>query len=393
LRRTLRLSYQPWVYVHGNEADKLRTELGNVIPGEVLLFASGRQSLLAILKAMKVSPGDEVIVQGYTCVVVPNAILAAKATPVYADIDPDTLNLTVQSVRESFTDRTRAVIVQHTFGIPGPVSELRELLRGKNIILIEDLAHVLPDSRDDMVGKDGDCSILSFGRDKAISGVAGGAVVCRNRHIVHGLHAEAKKATHVPWQTVLRHLEYGPRMHSLVRPFAGSMFLKVMLKILMKLRLIEPVLTRAEKAGKMSDILERIPNACAGLARASLANLQSINVHRRMLTALYLHEAKQAGWTFPASITAALPLQKFPIFVQGADQIRQKLKKEKIFLEDGWNTCTICPMDVSESDVGYVRGSDPHAESVGMQILNLPTHPGTTVDDAKRLIQALQRMM
>lgn len=393
LRRMLLLSYAPWRYVNGNEADKLRTELGTVIAGETMLFASGRQSLLAVLMAAGIKAGDEVIVQGYTCTVVPNAIQVAGATPIYADIDPDTLNLTTETVQASLTDRTRAVIVQHTFGIPGPVMQLRQLLKGKNILLIEDMAHVLPDKVDDSIGREGDCAILSFGRDKAISGVSGGAVISRHRELSNALRVLEKDAKDVSWTTVLRHLEYGSRMHSLVRPFAGTTFLKVMLKLLSILRLIEPVLTAEEKKGKMPKTLQHLPNACAALTRTSLSTLSKMNEHRRMLTSLYLTAAKEHGWTYPQSITPEMALQKFPIFLKNADTIRATLRKQKIFLEDGWNTCTICPLDVPESAVQYERGTDPQAESVCQEIVNLPTHPLTTVEDAQRLITALQKLL
>ncbi|MEQ1849810.1 MAG: DegT/DnrJ/EryC1/StrS family aminotransferase [Candidatus Peribacteraceae bacterium] len=391
--RMLRLSYAPWKYVRGGEGEKLRTELKEVVDGEAFLFASGRESLLAVLKAMNVQPGDEVIVQGYTCVVVPNAVQAAGCIPIYADIDPDTLNLTVETVSEKLSPRTRAVIVQHTFGIPGPVSALRTLLRGKNIGLIEDMAHVLVDRTDDRYGREGDYCILSFGRDKAISGVAGGAVVSRNRVTSNALRVLEAKAQDVSCWTVLRHLEYGPRMHSIVRPFAGTVFAKICIKILTYLQLIEPVLTAREKEGVMPRTLQRLPNACAALTRDSLKKLKNINQHRRMLTDLYLDAAKKNGWTYPTSISADLPLQKFPIFVQGADQIRRELRKQKIFLEDGWNTCTICPMDVSAEKVGYTQGSDPQAESVCMQILSLPTHPLTTREDAGKVLQIVKTLL
>lgn len=392
LIRMLALSYQPWKYVRGAGPRKLKDALQAHLSAEPFLFASGRQSLLALLKALKIRPGEEVIVQGYTCIAVPNAIHAAGGVPVYADIDPNTLNLTMETVNEKLSERTRAVIVQHTFGIPGPARELKAHLKGKNIVLIEELVHSLPDQQGPDIGQEGDFVILSFGRDKAISGVAGGAVLSRDPNVSTLLASLEDSAEDASLWTVLRHLEYGPRMHSLVRPLAGTWVLKVFIKMLTVLRLIEPVLTREEKQGHMKMTLQKIPNACAELALFSLRSLPRSNAQRRLLTSLYLDAAAKHGWTCPQSIDASLPLQKFPIFLKNAEEIRQALMKKKIFLHDGWNTCVLCPLDCSLDAAGYAKGTDPEAEGVSEHILNLPTHPLTGVADARRLIEALKIM-
>ena len=91
---------------------------------------------VATITGTDFEPGEEIVVQGFTCVVVPNAIHAAGGVPVYADIDPDTLNLTSASVRPLLTSRTRAVICQHTFGIPADIKALRKLCDERGIVLI-----------------------------------------------------------------------------------------------------------------------------------------------------------------------------------------------------------------------------------------------------------------
>jgi len=392
LGKMLALSYQPWSYVRGSAPKKLKIALQNILPGDAFLFASGRESLLALLRTLAIRAGEEVIVQGYTCVVVPNAIHAAGGVPIYADIDPDTLNITVESVDSCITERTRAVIVQHTFGISCPVRKLKEYLKDRNIVLIEDLAHVLPDNekRPGDLGYTGDYSILSFGRDKAISGVSGGAVMSRHPEMSAALQKAEESAEDVSWWTVLRHLEYGPRMHSLVRPFAGSVFLKMMIKLLTVMHLIEPVLTKEEKQGNMPIVLQKIPNACAALVLTSLKGLADLNEHRRKLTTQYLEEARTQNWTWPKSIESSMPLQKFPIFVKNAETVRQALMKKKIFLHDGWNTCVICPESVDIDVCGYAHGQAPAAEDLSLQILNLPTHGLTTMKDAARLLEELR---
>src|SRR5262249_20642598 len=84
-------------------------------------FGSGRLSFYAILRALGVGAGDEVIVPGYTCVVVANAVVYAGAHPVYADIERDSLNVDVKAVELRMTPKTKVFVLSHNFGIPGNV--------------------------------------------------------------------------------------------------------------------------------------------------------------------------------------------------------------------------------------------------------------------------------
>ena len=73
----LRMSYAPWKYKRGPSTEALRRTLAEKFSAEVALFSSGREGLLATLRAIKKTDADEVMLQGYTCVVLPNAIHAA----------------------------------------------------------------------------------------------------------------------------------------------------------------------------------------------------------------------------------------------------------------------------------------------------------------------------
>ena len=81
-------------------------------------FWKGRVALFAILKALGIGPGDRVLVPGYTCFVVPSAVRFTGGEPVYADIDPLTYNVSVESLAAAYDARVKAVVVQHTYGIP-----------------------------------------------------------------------------------------------------------------------------------------------------------------------------------------------------------------------------------------------------------------------------------
>ncbi len=358
-----------------------------------MLFESGRASLYALLKALGIKPGEEIIVQGYTCVVVPNAIHAAGGVPIYADIDPDSLNLTAETILPLLSPHTRALICQHTFGIPADIQSLRKLCDEHSIILIEELVHAMPDQKGPDIGSLGDYVILSFGRDKAISGISGGAVLSRHARTTAALLELERTAIHESWWNVMRLLEYATRMHSVVRPLAGTPLLKPAVWILQKLRMIVLVVTPEEKKGRMSPILKKIPNVCAELALFSLNKLQNLNERRRTLTAFFLRHGREHNWPMLAGITVNLPLQKFPLFVLNARAKRAVLKKENMHLDDGWTGCVICPEDIDLTETGYENGTDPAAERVCRQILSLPTHPTMTLIQAERLARRIDQLL
>ena len=108
--------------------------------GYVLPTASARMALHALLRHYGLRNGDEVLVTGFTCSVVLNAILRCGAVPRFVDIDRHTLGTSPESVEAAITPRTKALIAQHTFGIPCAIDSLCALATKYHIKLIEDVA-------------------------------------------------------------------------------------------------------------------------------------------------------------------------------------------------------------------------------------------------------------
>lgn len=394
LRHTLALSYAPWAYRRGTERSALKRDLTARYGYDASLFATGREALLALLRAFDLPHGSDVIVQGFTCVVVPNAVKAAGLKTIYADIDPETLNLTPETVAAVATPRTRAVLCQHTFGIPADVRALKELCDARGWLLIEDCAHILPD-RDgpDDVLKHADHAICSFGRDKAVSGVGGGAALTKHPETANRLRVFEQKAPETSFFDVVRLLEYPPRMAHTVRPLIGLRLATPLLALQKLLGLFAPVLTDGEKRGEMRRTIRKMPNACAALARSQLRDLERINGHRRALTKRYLDASGAEGWAVMRGIRTSLPLQKFPMFVEGAARVRRALRPKNVHLDDGWTGCVVCPDSCDASAAGYAPGSDPAAENAARGVLSLPTHPTMTAMQADELVTLLAPLL
>ena|SRR3989338_985228 len=383
------LQWKPWKWKDGPEREELRGALVRSFGANVALFGSGRDSLLAALRALELKAGEEVILQGYTCIVVPNAIHAAGGLPVYADINPETLNLDLEKLQSKITPRTRAIICQHTFGIPFDTRRLRAICDKRHLALIEDAAHVIPDggTKGD-IGTFGDILFFSFGRDKAISGVTGGAVLTRHGYLADRLKRMEDEAVSFSHFQIMNFLGY-PLRYRFAKMIWRTGLAKAYLHALRSFKLLPPVLTNNEKEGRMEIIPKKLPNACAALALEQFRSLQILNDHRRTLTALYQKSAEEQGWHFPSGIAQAIALQKFPLFVKDAAAVRAKLKQEEIYLDDGWNSAVVNPPSVSPESAGYMTGSCPRAEEVTKHILMLPTHPTVTSEQAKYLIHAL----
>jgi dTDP-4-amino-4,6-dideoxygalactose transaminase len=382
-----------WNWKSGKERDWLRETLAQWFDAECYLFSTGREALLALLRSLPIEQGSEILIQGFTCVALPNAIHAAGFTPIFSEINPETLNIDLEALGGKITPRTKVIIVQHTFGIVADMKALRGIADKHRILLIEDCAHVLPDATGPKrIGQYGDFLMLSFGRDKAASGISGGAIITKNTEVAAILQLEEQRAAELSWCSIKRLLLY-PLIYASTKPIYGLGLGKGILLIAAKCKALAPVITKKEKAGYQSPLLHRMPSALCALVRWEFKRFQLINDHRRMLSKKYSTAAAEHHWNIPSGIEEHLPLQKFPIFVSDADLVRSKLKRVNIYLDDGWTGASVCPRNVDQEASGYIPGSCPKAERLAHQILVLPTHPTMTEKQADRLIKILSATM
>ena len=103
-----------------------------------LATASGTTALMVSLHVMDVDAGDEVIVSPYTFIATYNAILNAKALPVFADTDPATLTMDPASIASRITERTRAIMPVHIFGMPCDMDPILAIAKQNKLAVVED---------------------------------------------------------------------------------------------------------------------------------------------------------------------------------------------------------------------------------------------------------------
>jgi len=142
-----------------------------------LATASGTTALLVGLHVMDVDAGDEVIVSPYTFIATYNAILINKALPVFADTDPATLTMDPASIESRITERTRAIMPVHIYGMPCDMDPINAIAKKHKLAVIEDACQAwLAEYKGRKCGVLGDLGCFSFQESKHLPSGEGGAV-------------------------------------------------------------------------------------------------------------------------------------------------------------------------------------------------------------------------
>ena len=149
----------------------------------IFFFDSGRNCLSFILETIKLknlhSSKHEVLVPSFTCEIVPIHILKSKYTPIYYDLCPDTKNI-LKTIKKKVSNKTKAIIYQHSFGRHDDISKLSQFCKKKKIFLIEDKALCFLSKKKKLKELQGDFAYYSFEVSKTISTRMGGMVISKN---------------------------------------------------------------------------------------------------------------------------------------------------------------------------------------------------------------------
>ncbi len=354
-------------------------------------FSTGREALYAILHAFGIGHGDDVVIQAYTCIVVPHAVLWNCARPVYVDIDRS-LNIDVGKVESAITPNTKAVIVQHTFGMPADMNKLMNICKQRGLLLIEDVAHAFGARyQGKELGSFGDAALFSFGRDKAISSTAGGMAIAKDPEIAKRLRAIADASPYPSLLTIKQNL-----LHPLIVPWCAKRMGKrrlgsVLMLLAQAMRLINRVYTSREIDSKPPTMpTRRLPNAMATLAWQQLQDHhETFLAHRKTLVNFYTQWTSQRRLAQQATTANAEPSWlRFTLFVDHPQTIINAMREQGYQLGD-WYKAVIMPKPHDLQLLGYVPGSCPQAEQAARTSLNLPTHIHMTQQDLIALTAAL----
>lgn len=349
--------------------------------GHASSFAAGRMALYAILEALEIGLGDEVILPAYTCVVVANAILYRGARPVYVDVTADDFNLDIQQLERALTPRTRAIIAQHTFGQPARIDAICEIARARGLAVIEDVAHATGGtSAGRPLGSLGDAAFGSTDHSKVFSTSLGGFALSSSPAIIDGLRRVQARAANVPVTARARiAFQYGalglaarPRLHWLTRmPVEQLARVRLWYYLNDELELNRP-----------DGYPAALPNFAAFVGCQELHGLARNVEHRRWVAARYREILQGVVGPLPEGTFLRYSLLvRSPVLWEHAIG--------RYFTVGRWFSSVTQGRSAHFEQVGYLPGSCPTAERVAAHIINFPTHLG--IDE--RALQRFERLV
>ena len=381
----------PWKWLHGKETAKIALWFEKQFKTPyVYFFSSGRSALTALLEAMHIGAGDEVIVQAFTCMVVPNSIRFTDATPIFIDID-NTANCDPKDLEKKITSHTKAIIVQHTFGIPADMEAIFQIAKKHGVFVIEDCAHALGATyKGKQVGTLGDAAFFSFGRDKCVSSVFGGAVIVKNKVLAARLEQITKRLPLPSRYWIFQQLMH-PIITGIALPLYASGIGKGILVFFQKLHILSFPVEPCEKKGqKPHTYIMKYPNALAMLLLHQLKKLDYYIKTRRYIASIYRSVFKNDASIQMQEEREGSSYLRFCIRVRDQNAVFRYAKQNGLILGN-WYHAVIDPVGSNKEKAGYTNGSCRKAEVFAAQCINLPTR--ITKEDADIVVRIVEEAL
>ena len=353
-------------------------------------FWKARVALYAILKALHLNQDHEVILPGYTCVVVPNSVRYVGAKPIYADISSQNYNISPISVEKRITARTRVVIAQHTYGIPADMDSLRTITEQQKLVLVEDCAHVLLGSihRGQLLGSLSHAAFFSFQWSKPYTTGLGGMAVTRDPELAENLERIQSEFQSPPTSKRLQ-LQF---QYNLFRRFFRPKFYwwsQEVLNQLSKLGLFVGSSNMRELTGERpADFTWKMSSFQYQAGLQEIAKIQENSAHRENLTRYYLASLRRHSWPTDERLGSnGVRLLRLPLAVKRKTSLLDAARRAGIEI-GSWFESPLHPLRLAEHKaIHYLPGSCPVAESAARHVINLPLHRRVNHDDAEKIIR------
>ncbi|MDQ0090663.1 perosamine synthetase [Paenibacillus anaericanus] len=317
---------------------------------------SGTAALHLALEILGIGPGDEVIVPSMTFISTVHAVSYVGATPVFADIEEDSMNISVADIESKITDKTKAIIVVHMGGHPCDMDAVHELALSKGIKVVEDAAHASgAEYKGRRIGSISEMTCFSFHAVKNLTSGEGGAITCNAEWMNRRLRE--KRWVGISRDTWIR------ASHEKV--YAWQYFV--------------------DQVGykyHMNDL-----QAAIGLVQ--LKKLDQLNGRRREIAERYQAELKDLQWM---ELPEEKPYAKsswhlFQIkFIEEnlRDRMITHLQEHNIATGVHYYPCHLHPCYI------HLKAIVPRSSEIWKRILTLPIHPNITDEDLDRIIYRIR---
>lgn len=354
-------------------------------------FGAGRMAFYAILKAMDIKEGDEVIIPGYTCVVVPNAVIYCGAKPVYVDINQDTFVIDVNKIEKKITSRTKAILAQHMFDQFCDMETISRVAQKYNLKVIEDCAHTLgADYNGKKAGNFGDAAFFTMEQSKIITTWMGGMAVTNDEVLAKKIRKIQRDTEFLDKKMTIKLVSQIVIYYILAHPYVRFIG-KYFSIILSRLNFIIQNVTSEEKNAKIPKKYPvRLSNIQAEIGLNQLRNIDANLEHRRKIAEIYKNTLKNLGVKINNKTDGYNPVYIRYAFMANRENLRELFQNNQIELGE-WFNSPIHPKGSSFKSVYYEEASCPVGEKLSDSCVNLPTSPKISESDVKRIVKVLKQ--
>ncbi|MBL8891393.1 MAG: DegT/DnrJ/EryC1/StrS family aminotransferase [Planctomycetaceae bacterium] len=341
--------YDQGGFIGGPHVKNLEAELARVCESrQAIACASGSDALVLALMAAGIEPGDEVICPAFTFFATASAIWRLGATPVFADIDPQTFNIDPVHVRALINNHTKAIIPVHLFGLACDMSALRAICAAEDLWLIEDCAQSIGARyQGQAVGSIGDVGCFSFYPSKNLGGFGdGGFMTAMDDQVAAQLRIFANHGMTEQYRH--EYVGLNSRLDSLQ---AAALWVK---------------------CRQLEELAEQ--------RRANVARYQQLFADCQLDQVLGLPNEPDGCFHVWNQYTIRIPDGR-------RDEIKAVLAERKI------GAAVYYPIPLNRqrcfASLGYAEGSLPHTELACREVLSLPVFPGLTHAEQDRVVAVL----
>jgi len=342
-------------FILGPEVEAFEREIAEYLGVKHAIgVASGTDALLLSLKALRVGPGDGVIVPSFTFFATAGVVTNVGATPVFADIDPQTFNISTESVKEilyhpSSPITIRAIIPVHLYGQPADMDEITRLAKEYDLYVIEDAAQAIgAEYRGQKVGTIGHLGCFSFFPTKNLGAYGDGGLVVTNDD-----------------------------------------------ELAEKVRMLRVHGSKPKYYHHLVGTNSRLDALQAAILRAKLPHLDEWTVARQRIAARYdelLRDVPGVEIPFRAPDRTHIFHQYTIRVLSGRRDALQKHLREK-----GIGTQVYYPLPLHLQPcfrhLGYKEGDLPESERASREVLSLPMFPELTEEEQDYVVQAVKAFM
>ncbi len=340
-------------------------------------FWKGRVALYALLRALDVNQGDEVILPGYTCVMNVNPIKYVGAKPVYVDIEPDTFNINANLLEEKITSKTKVIVAQHTYGYPCEMDAIMDIAQSKGISVIEDCCLSLGSKyKGRMVGTFGRAGYFSFQWNKPYTTGLGGMVITNERQLAERIESLLADEMRPPpsWEVLmLRGQLIIYRL--LVYPRTTALAQNVFRYLTKKGAVVGSSSTSEYEPVKADDFFKGLSTVQARSGIRQLDKIEANISHRRKMAQLYDELLVGRDWRsnkYDRDLAEPV-MARYPVRITEKQKALGQAEKAGIEL-GSWFECPLHPIETPLASYDYELGMCPEAEKAAREVVNLPLH-------------------